>query len=76
MSLPDIPTSRVNQIIDAVNRKYPREALGALTTGENAWFDAILSDAEKHLETYGEWPVFEMGEIEYDDPCLDIYGGE
>ena len=61
-------------IIDAVNRRYPKEALGELTDGESAWFDAILKDALKHQERYGEWPVFEMGEIEYDDPVLDIYG--
>ena len=74
MSLPDLPTSRINRIIDAVNRRYPKEALGKLTDDESVWFDAILKDALKHQEKYGEWPVFEMGEIEYDDPVLDIYG--
>ena len=74
MNMPDIPTSKINRIIDAVNRRYPKEALGTLTADEDVWFDAILGNALEHQERYGCWPTFDMGEIEYDDPLLDIYG--
>ena len=74
MNLGDLPTSRINRIIDAVNRRYPKEAIGVRPGVEEDWYNAILKNAEDHLAKYGEWPVFEMGEIEYDDPVLDIYG--
>ena len=74
MELPDIPTSRINRMIDAVNRRYPKEAYKDITPEEEAWYDSVWKSAEEHAARYGEWPVFEMGEIEYDDPILDIYG--
>jgi len=74
MNMPDIPTSRLNRIIDAVNRRYPKEAIGVRPGPEDVWYDAIWKNAEDHLAEYGVWPVFDMGEIEYDDPVLDIYG--
>jgi len=37
------------------------------------FYENLMREANEHLEKYGSWPVFEMGEIEYDDPVLDIY---
>lgn len=70
----EIPTSRVNQIIDAVNRRYPKEAIGVEPGEEESRYDSFWAEAEAHAERYGFWPTFEMGEIESDDPVLDIYG--
>lgn len=70
----DIPTSRINRIIDAVNRRYPKEAVGIQPGIEERYYDSFWSDAEALADKYGEWPVFAMCEIEYDDPVLDIYG--
>ena len=72
----DIPTSRLNQITDAVNRRYPKEAVGVEPGAEERHYDALWAEAEEHASRYGFWPTFEMGEIESDDPVLDIYGEE
>ena len=74
MVLPDSPTSRINQILYAVSCKVPKTEFGELTEQEAACYDGFWAEAEGHQERYGFWPTFEMGEIEYDDPVLDIYG--
>ena len=33
----------------------------------------MVAEAEAHEKKYGFYPVFEMEEIEYDDPVLDNY---
>lgn len=72
--MPDIPTSRANAMADAVNRRISKEEAGIRSDGEAVWYDALWAEAEAHNAKYGFWPVFEMGEIESDDPVLDIYG--
>ena len=72
----DMPTSRINRIIDAVNRRYPKEAIGIEPGQEERLYASFWSEAETIAAKYGEWPTFALGEIESDDPILDIYGGE
>lgn len=76
MCLPDIRTSRINVMIDAVNRRIPKSRADIRSKDEEMWYDAVWADAEQHQAECGFWPVYEMGEIEYDDPILDIYGDE
>lgn len=76
MNLDGIPTSRVNRILHAVNCKVAENEFGELTDQEAECYAGFWTEAERHQERYGFWPTFEMGEIESDDPVLDIYGGE
>lgn len=68
-----IKTSRLNQIIRAVNYKVPEEEIGLDGEVEKQFYDNLIKQANDHVKKYGFWPVFEMGEVEYDDPILDIY---
>lgn len=74
MVLGDLPTSRINRILVAVNRKVPKGEADLRSEQERECYDGFWEEAEEHLARYGFWPTFEMGEIEYDDPVLDIYG--
>ncbi len=71
----EIRSSRINQIIDAVNRRYPKEAIGVKEGKEEEYYESFWAEAEEIAAKYGFWPTFDMCEIESDDPCLDIYGG-
>ena len=66
--------SRLNQIITAVNQKIPKQEMDLHDECEKQFYDNLISEAIKHKEKYGEWPIFEMMELESDDPVLDIYG--
>ena len=74
MNLDGIPTSRINRMLYAISCRVPEEEFGELTEQEAECYQGFWKEAEEHQERYGFWPVFEMGEIEYDDPVLDIYG--
>ena len=65
--------SRENEIIHAVNAKIPREKAGLKNEEERQCYDRLWKEAEDHEKEYGFWPTFEMGEMEWDDPKLDIY---
>ena len=71
--LAKIPMTRLNEITRAINGKTPKEDAGLKTEVEKMFFDRGWKEAEDHEKKYGTWPTFEMGEIEYDDPVLDIY---
>ena len=66
-------TSRKNDIIHAVNCKVPSAEAGLNDKFERAYYEYLWKEAELHQEAYGFWPVFEMGEIESNDPRLDRY---
>lgn len=70
----NIPMRRMNQIIDAVNRRYPKEAIGVKPGDEERYYNGFWAEAQAHVDKYGFWPTFEMGEIESEDPVLGIYG--
>ena len=65
--------SRKNDIISAVNRKVPKEKAGLKTEVEQIFYKRLWREAKEHEKKYGKWPVFEMCEVETDDPRLDIY---
>lgn len=71
-----IRASRLNQITYAVNCKVPKKKLGLKSEVEEEYYNSLISQAETHVEKYGYWPTFEMDEIDYDDPVLDIYRDE
>lgn len=65
--------SRKNEIIRAVNIKASKEEIELKGEAEEKFYDELVAEAKEHEKKWGEWPVFEMCEIESDDPCLDIY---
>ena len=71
-----IRASRLNQITYAVNCKVPKEEIGLKSEVEEMYYDSLIKQANEHFEKYGFYPTFEMEEIDYDDPCLDIYKDE
>ena len=71
-----IRTSRINEIIRAVNMQIPKAEAGLKNDVEEKFFDDTTREADELEKKHGVRPVFDMGEIEYDDPILDIYGDE
>lgn len=69
----ELPGSRWNAIIAAVNKMIPKEKAGLLNEAEEYLYDKIKADADDFEKRNGERPVFDMVEIESDDPVLDIY---
>lgn len=65
--------SQYNTLVRLVNMKIPKEMAGELTESEGAWYDSLWEEAVAHEKKYGFWPVFELDEIEWEDPVLDIY---
>ena len=75
IALGKIPGSRKNQIIMAVNAKIQKEKAGLKSPVEEMFFERLMAEAKTHKKKHGFWPVFEMSEIESEDPALDIYRG-
>ena len=73
IELAKIRGSRKNEIIYAVNCKLPENEIGLKGEVEKQFYDNLIKQANDHVKKYGDWPVFEMYEIESDDPVLDIY---
>lgn len=65
--------SRRNDITQAVNLKLSKRAAGLKDAAEEYYYDRLWAEADEFEKKYGVWPVYEMEEIEYDDPRLDIY---
>lgn len=65
--------SRRNEIAHAVNCRVSAAEIGLKDKFEKAWYNYLWKSAELHNKRYGFWPVFEMEEIESDDPKTDIY---
>lgn len=68
--------SRRNDIAYAVSCRVPKEEFEFRAKIDERYFDLLIEEAEAHVKKYGFWPVFEMEEIDYDDPILDIYRDE
>lgn len=68
-----VRASRLNEITRAVNNKVPKAQAGLKNEIESRYYDSLWKQAESVQEKYGEWPVFEMAELESEDPALDIY---
>lgn len=73
VELGKIPGSRLCQIVRVVNERGSKSDAKLKTPTEERYFDNLMENAEAHLRKYGSWPIYEMPEIEYDDPVLDIY---
>lgn len=72
-ALMEMAGSRQNVVIDAVNRKIPKEKAGLKTEAESMMYDRLMAEADAYEKRGGVRPVFEASEIESDDPVLDIY---
>ena len=68
-----IRASRLNEITRAVNSKTAKAKAGLNGEIEGKFYDNLWKQAMEHQKKYGEWPTFEMAEIESDDPKIDIY---
>lgn len=71
--LSEAKASRLNQIIVAVNKKIKKKDAGLKDEFEEMFYDRLMKEAKAHEAKYGRWPVFDVSEIESDDPALDIY---
>lgn len=69
----EMSARRRNEIVYMVNCRVPKNEAGLTTEAENWWYDRLTAQADEMERKYGKRPVFEMEEIPYDDPCLDIY---
>lgn len=66
------PGSRLNVIIAAVNAGTPKIEL-EMDEAESMFYDRLEKQAKRYEAALGWRPVYEMCEIEWDDPALDIY---
>lgn len=64
---------RRNEIVYMVNCLVPKEEAGLRNEAEIWWFGTLMEEATEMEKLYGKCPSFSMEEIDYDDPCLDIY---
>ena len=71
-----LPGSRWNTVISAVNQQIPKEKAGLKGEAEENLYDKIKAEADKLEKRGGVRPVFDMVELESDDPALDIYNEE
>jgi len=69
----ELPGSRWNAIISAVNKGIPKDKAGLKNEVEEDLYDEISAEADALEKRGGVRPVFDMVEIESDDPALDIY---
>lgn len=71
--LSKVRASRLNEIASAVNSKTPKAKAGLENEVESRYYDELWKEAMDVQKKHGKWPVFEMAELESDDPALDIY---
>ena len=71
--LGNVRASRLNAIAIAVTHKTPKAKAGLENEVESRYYDELWKDAMDIQKKHGIWPVFEMAELESDDPVLDIY---
>lgn len=74
-SFMDIPNSRWNKMIRAVNHGLGPESINPpLDAVELESFNKMVEDKRKHDAAHPKCPmIYEMAEYDYDDPELDIY---
>ncbi|MBR2740256.1 MAG: hypothetical protein IKD87_06265 [Oscillospiraceae bacterium] len=71
--LSHVPTWRKNDIIRHVNYRLPKEKYVFRNMTEEAFYESLIEETTMMQCRTGRWPVFELCEIDYDDPILDIY---
>ena len=60
----DLTAREWNRIIDAVNGKQTAEEAGLKTEEELMRYRNIWNEAEELYAKYGQWPVFDLVELE------------
>ena len=74
--LDNVPNRRKNEIIRLVNYKTPKDEIPFRSRTEEQFYENLIREAEETQNRIGVWPIFELCEIDYDDPVLDIYSQE
>ena len=64
--------NRRNAIVRLVNEGVPKEK-AHLNEVEERYYDSMIRQKEETEKKYGYTPTFELEELDYDDPVLDIY---
>lgn len=72
-AMSEVPGSRWNAIISAVNSNIPKEKAELNGEAEEKLYDEVKAEADVLEKRGGVRPVFEAVEYESDDPKLDIY---
>ena len=70
--LEEMDKNRRNAIVRLVNEGIPKER-AQLNDVEGRFYDGMIQQKEKCEKEYGYTPTFELEELDYDDPTLDIY---
>lgn len=65
--------SRENDLLMMINDKIPQAEVEFNNEEEKSFYASVWAEAVEHEKQWKRWPVFEMTEIESDDPRLDIY---
>ena len=65
--------SRRNELAYMASCRVPIDEAGLKLPIEREYYDRLIQQSNEHYNKYGFYPTYEMEEIEYDDPCLDIY---
>lgn len=65
---------QTNEFLRAVNAKTPKDQIEFKNKFGEQYYDRLWEEAEAHEKKYGFWPTYEMCEIEWEDPVLDVYG--
>lgn len=73
VELGKVRASRLNEITRAVNSKVPKAKAGIKNEVESRFYDNLWKEAMSIEKKCGKWPVFDMEELESDDPKMDIY---
>ncbi len=63
----------MNRIISLVNYKTPKEKCDLRSVEEERFYDNLINEAKEMMDRTGIWPIFDVCELDYDDPALDIY---
>lgn len=65
---------RRNEVVRAVNAGMTKEQAGYKPdTVEALYYDSMIRQKEETEKEYGYTPTFELEELDWDDPVMDIY---
>lgn len=64
---------QMESMIRAINDKVSVYDYVFRSPREREFYENVWNEAEAHEKKYGFWPCFELPEIDWDDPRLDIY---
>ena len=64
---------RRNEIVMAVNEGLSKEEANLKSEAEKQYFDSMIKQGEEFKKEHGEFPLFELEELDYEDPELDMF---